>query len=1046
VRFSKPARPARSTIVRGALLLGLGILALEPAARGQSPKQAPPRGSVRSVPEGLNFANGLYRDRRYDLAAQEYRDFLKTAPPGPDADDARYGLANAELFLNHYKEARRAFEAFLKDAPPEHANWGTAIFRVGETAYLLGDLSGARSALEKFVAANAGHRHEETGWSHLGDVCLRLDDLKRAREAYEKVLSKPGGRLANRARLGLARTLALQGEAAEAVKALKTLAESGGAEWSDKARFEIGRVELGANRPEEAAAAFESVEKTTPKSTLVPEARLRRAESLGRLGRREQAEAILRPLIEGPNLDIASQAADALGASLLARGKPAEAFAALDQASTKFAATTVGPLLRFHAAEAAQAMGKVDDARALFLKVAESGPDHPLADDALVRAATIALEANDLPAAKALAHSLPERFPGSDRKAEARLVEARVALAEKQPKAAIALLESAPKDEKPDSGTGQAASFYLAFAYREDGQAAKANEILDVLSKNPATLATSGAQFMLGQWLVEAGKFAEALPPLEQYLAAKSEGEHADYALAYVAQAQLGLGKADDARATLEGLATRFPKSKALPSARLRLAEAMVEAKSYDRAAELFKLAAEGPDLALKARARSGLGWVLLKLKQPAESAAAYDSLLKETPDDALAPEAALARAQALEAAKQVEPALAAYELVLSRYGKSEVAGTAALGRARLLVEAKRPAEAIEALAKVEADYPKAAAPDVLLAERGWALIDAGKTAEADAAFERLLKDFAESPRAADARFNLAESAFAAKQYDRVAPLLGPVVAEGSKARPGLIASSLYRLGRTQAELKDWKAAGETFARLAKDFPDGSYRREAGFWRAEVAFQLGDAKSAESGFATVIAEPASADEPAGLVRTAKRRRAQALIQLESWKEALAAADAYTADPNPDPSGQPDPHLADVEYARGRALQGLARFEDARAALTRVIEARKGSELAAKAQFMRGETFFHEKNYRKALTEFLKVDYLYDAPTWQAGALLEAGKVHEQLGQWAEAAETYERLRSRFPGDPNAAQAQARLEAARKRAEGTARTGEGTELR
>jgi cellulose synthase operon protein C len=295
------------------------------------------------------------------------------------------------------------------------------------------------------------------------------------------------------------------------------------------------------------------------------------------------------------------------------------------------------------------------------------------------------------------------------------------------------------------------------------------------------------------------------------------------------------------------------------------------------------------------------------------------------------------------------------------------------------------------------------------------------------------LKDHPDSPRAADARYNLAESAFAAKAYDKVGPLLAPVVAEGSTARPVLVQSSLYRLGRTQAELKDWKAARATFERLAKDHADGPYRREAAFWRAESAFQAGDAKTAEVDFASLVAEPAAPNDPEGLVRTAKRRRAQALVQLERWKDALEAADAYEAEAKS--AGDPDPHAADVDYARGRALQGLARFDDARAAFARVIEARKGSELAAKAQLMRGETYFHEKNYRKALPEFLKVDYLYDAPAWQAAALLEAGKVHEGLGQWAEAAETYERLRSRFPADPTASQAKDRLDAARKRVGG-----------
>ncbi len=108
-----------------------------------------------------------------------------------------------------------------------------------------------------------------------------------------------------------------------------------------------------------------------------------------------------------------------------------------------------------------------------------------------------------------------------------------------------------------------------------------------------------------------------------------------------------------------------------------------------------------------------------------------------------------------------------------------------------------------------------------------------------------------------------------------------------------------------------------------------------------------------------------------------------------------------------------------------------RFEEARAAYQAVIDARKGGDLAARAQLMRGETFFHEKNYREALREFLKVDILYDAPTWQAAALLEAGKVYERLDQWADAAEIYERLCSKFPDDPSAAEAKPLLDVARK---------------
>ncbi len=98
----------------------------------------------------------------------------------------------------------------------------------------------------------------------------------------------------------------------------------------------------------------------------------------------------------------------------------------------------------------------------------------------------------------------------------------------------------------------------------------------------------------------------------------------------------------------------------------------------------------------------------------------------------------------------------------------------------------------------------------------------------------------------------------------------------------------------------------------------------------------------------------------------------------------------------------------------------------------MLNDRPAAELAAQAQLMRGEAFFHEDRLHEALREFLQVNILYNAPRWQAAALLEAGKVYERLDQWADAAETYDRLVARFPKDRDAATARARREAVRRR--------------
>ncbi len=1004
------------------LLVGLVLLAS--TSLGQAPE--PPR----QVPEGLNFANGLYRNRRYDLAAEEYEKFLKAAQGGSEADlaDAWFGLGNARLFLGKYQEARRAFEEFVKVAP-DHPAAPTGLYRIGETAYVVGDLPGARKALEAYVSSNPiDRRYLQAAWSHLGDVDFRLNDLPAARKSYENSLAgNPQGGLASRAKLGLGRVLAAQNEAEPALRVLRDLASKGGPEWSDKAWLEVGSIEAALGRWKEAVEALEALEKGTPRSPLVAEGRIERAEALGHLDRPEEAETLLRSIADDPAQPLAPQAADALGASLLARGKAAEALEALDQAAGKLAASPLAPTLRFHAAEVARSLGRLDDARGRFLKVVEDDPKGPSAADALLRAASLTLDAKDAEAARRLVAPFAKRFPDSPLRADARLVEGRAALALGRPKDAIEILNAALAEDKPSPAVAQTAYYYLGLAYQKAGQPDKAAEVLAKLAQAPAPVA-SDAQYLLGQTDFDAGRFEQAIPPLEKYLHDKPRGEVADHALARIAQAQAALDRPDEALAALSKLAEGFPKSPTLPPTRLRIAEALLTAKQYDRAADLFRLAAEADDPARKARARSGLGWSLLRGGHAEEAAAAFGTLLDEAPDGPLAAEAALARGWAFDRAKQPDKALAAYALTVEKYPKSPQAGPAALARARLQVEAKKPEDASKTFALIAQDYATTAGEplDVVLSEWGWSLIDAGKPSEADATFDRLLKEFPDSPRAADARYNLAVSAFASKEFDRVLDLLKPLVAEGSTARAPLVRSALNLLGRAQSERSDWPAASATFARLIAEDADGTYRREARFWKAEVAFKSGDAKSAEAEFAALAAEAPQESDFKGLAATAGARRVQCLAQLGRWEETIAAADAFRS------SDLDAPLAPEVEYARGRACQGLARFDDARTSFDRVIAARRSSELAARAQLMKGETYFHQQQYKDALREYYRVIIQYNAPEWQAIALLEAGKVHEKLGQWKEAAESYEKLKAQFPQDKNVEEANRRLEAARAR--------------
>ena len=74
----------------------------------------------------------------------------------------------------------------------------------------------------------------------------------------------------------------------------------------------------------------------------------------------------------------------------------------------------------------------------------------------------------------------------------------------------------------------------------------------------------------------------------------------------------------------------------------------------------------------------------------------------------------------------------------------------------------------------------------------------------------------------------------------------------------------LYRLGRTQVELKRWETAATTLDRLLTEFPENAYRREARYLPRECALERGDASAALAGFSALLSETTGGNGSAGL--------------------------------------------------------------------------------------------------------------------------------------------------------------------------------------
>jgi TolA-binding protein len=201
--------------------------------------------------------------------------------------------------------------------------------------------------------------------------------------------------------------------------------------------------------------------------------------------------------------------------------------------------------------------------------------------------------------------------------------------------------------------------------------------------------------------------------------------------------------------------------------------------------------------------------------------------------------------------------------------------------------------------------------------------------------------------------------------------------------------------------------------------PTQGLQFQARFWKAEATLQAGNPAEAEAEFRSLASSP----DPENPWRdTARLRVIQCLNAQSRWTDVLSEADAILAE-------QPNfPLTAELAFARGRALQSrpLPDFKAARKAYNEAINALPGSDLAARATFMTGETFLLEGNPQQAIRAFLEVDLTYNAPNWQAAALLEAGKAYESLQKSSEAVAAYRKLLEKHPDHPGASEARNRL--------------------
>lgn len=929
-----------------------------------------------------------YEATRWRLAVDEFQIFIATHVDHQLYQHALFYTGEALVQLGNYAQASKQFRQYL-DGDGELEFEAEARFRIGEGAYFRGQYDIAQQELVQFRESHPRDAHNQYALVYLGEMALSDGDAVEAQRLFSQVLADHAdGEMVYDSRFGLAKSLEKLGHTVVAMSHYKELARQQKHALADNAQLRLAIIEFKRSKFDRVEQLLHSFETKYPES------------------------------------DVRTNVLYWLGLNRRALRRWNEAGEMLSSAVSSDPRHELAPAMHYFAGDAYLRTEKTDEALAHFKSVLEHWPESEYTDDALLAQMRIALKLHDHTHVMALGEQLERDFTSSSGREVARDLYARALLKEKQFDRAIDLFQQWIAQ---DGKLGNATAWYLyALAQLGAGQWKATLESLGHI--DPATTQAplgSAVDVVRSSALIGLERYSDAIQALRGYLKTNPRGVDTAKCTADLTICLTKTGKSDEAAAVWEKFQEQYPDY----GQRLTLTHFLAETAyaQGDRiwAQELFtELAAEENPPEFISKGLAGLAWCQLEANDTASSAQSFERLLKKNADSPLAPEAALMQGRALEREKKWDGALVAYTTVIRNYANSKQMPDALFSAARIHDRLEQDMEADEFLQTLVEQFPNYRHFDAALYTWAWVLLDLERKTQGMEKFQRLHNAYKESDYWGDASYRLAEHCLTNGEYEQARNLSRQIANNDVESQ--LRAHALYLDGRASVLAEQWFEVGDPLNELVREFPNHSLRIPAEYWIAEALYRSADYEAAEVRYTQLAKRISNNSENwMGIIPL---RQAQVLAHQNQWSRAYDVAVGISKNfPN-------FKRLYEADYVAGRCLAARGEFTEARASYDHVVASTVGgqTETAAMAQWMIGETYFHQQRLDEAIRAYLRVEILYDYPRWRAAALLQAGKCYELKNNEKEAVRLYSRVVKEYPSTTFTEQAAQRLRTANQR--------------
>lgn len=562
-----------------------------------------------------------------------------------------------------------------------------------------------------------------------------------------------------------------------------------------------------------------------------------------------------------------------------------------------------------------------------------------------------------------------------------------------------------------------------------------------LLAKKPEGRLFAQLSFVVGDCLFRQEKWAEAIPPLEDFVGARVDmgtpveigksgkpknrkkrtvtlAPNLDTALLELAVA---CDKTDQKEKALDYLIT-LSSDFGAPTPHLPLALAEQGRLAYEmKDLALARSALErflAEDTAAKEPFKAGaaaqmprvmyyLGWVDASEAKHGPAGERFAKVPRHHP---LGADAALQQGIALVNAANFKDAAKHFPEMLAQFPQHEklalVVYYAGLSAARM--ETWGPAAAL--FKRFIEKHPDSEFADQALYEWAWCERSLKRNKEAVALYDQLLAKHPQSPLTVKVQSELAELNLDSGAQEKVIAQLTETLkttTDETLTEPLRIqlASAHYKMG-------DHPAAAGLFETLLVDYPKSKLRASMLFQAGESRLKLKETVAARDHFAAAAKLPGT---EAALAESIVMRLGETQAMTEQHKEAIGTYREFLG------RFKESRWTRHAIFGLGFALENSGKPNEAIAEYRRLLADPKLIDLwTVRGRFQSGECFFNMKKYEEAIAEFVNLELnCKKFPDWQAKAVLEMGRVLLTQDKRDDATKSFKEVINRY-GKENAA--------------------------